>query len=145
MSTQVAQELQKILSDTFVLYFKTHAYHWNVEGPQFKSLHELFEEQYTEMWEAIDDIAERLRALGEYAPISIKSMMENAAMQETGQTPDAMTMVANLAEGNIELSTKLNKAIKAIEDSGDEVTIDLFIGRATIHDKNAWMLRATGK
>ena len=145
MNAQVAEQLQKVLSDTFVLYYKTHAYHWNVEGIHFKALHELFEEQYNEMWEAIDDLAERLRAIKEYAPISLKALMQNASLQETGQTPDAKTMVENLVEGHEALVKTLYEGIKVAEEAGDEVTTDMFVGRATQHEKTAWMLHSLQK
>ena len=84
----VTEGLTKVLADTFVLYLKTHSFHWNVEGPNFHSLHELFEEQYTELWEATDELAERIRALGEYAPNGWADMNKHASLKEAGNLPN---------------------------------------------------------
>src|SRR5690349_18310345 len=89
----VIDALNGVLADSFVLYYKTHSSHWNVEGPQFKSLHDLFMEQYTEIWNALDLLAERLRALDSYAPVSMKDLIKTASLHEFGQNRDALQMV----------------------------------------------------
>jgi len=142
---QLTDGLTKVLADTFVLYFKTHSFHWNVEGPHFKALHDLFGEQYTELWEATDEIAERIRALGDYAPNSWEAMFKNASLQETGQTPDYKAMIEMLANDNSTIAQSMKPVMDAAQDAGDEVTADLMIQRMTVHEKAAWMLRSLGK
>ncbi len=146
MSNKATTEgLTKVLADTFILYFKTHSFHWNVEGPHFKSLHELFELQYNELWTATDEIAERIRTLGDYAPNSWESMAKNAALQETGQTPDAMAMVEMLANDNIAITEGMKSVLETAQKADDEVTADLMIQRISVHEKAAWMLRSIAK
>jgi len=146
-SKAIADALTKVLADTFVLYFKTHAYHWNVEGPHFKSLHELFGEQYTEMWEATDEIAERIRALNSYAPVSFADLVKTASLtEETGQRPDAHEMLIRLADDHAALvADALYPALRAAEEAGDEATVDMMVGRIEVHEKTTWMLRSTAK
>ena len=141
----VSDGLTAVLADTFVLYFKTHSFHWNVEGPQFKSLHDLFMLQYTELWTATDLIAERIRSLGHYAPNSWDGMMKSASLQETGQTPDASAMVEMLANDNVAMVGTIKPVLHAAQAAGDEVTADLMIQRMAVHEKAAWMLRSMGK
>ena len=138
----VVDALQKVLADTFVLYAKTHSFHWNVEGPHFQSLHELFGEQYTEMWNAMDDIAERIRALGAYAPNTYSEMIKNASIGETSQTPDANSMLEILANDNTAVVDTIYTAIKAGQEAEDEGTTDMMIARSQEHEKYAWMLRS---
>ena len=144
-SKDLCEGLTKVLADTFVLYFKTHSFHWNVEGPQFKSLHDLFMEQYTELWNATDEIAERIRSLGEYAPNNWETMFKSASLQETGQTPDAKAMVEMLANDNIAITQTMKPVLESAQEAGDEVTADLMIQRIAIHEKTAWMLRSISK
>lgn len=143
--TQVVAALEKVLSNAYTLYFKTHAYHWNVEGPQFHSLHEMFEEQYTDMWEALDDLAERLRALGAYAPMTTEAMQEKTTIKPAGIQSDGMKMAAELAKDNTTMAKVLMEALSVTEEAGDEVTTDMFIERANAHEKYAWMLRSMTK
>lgn len=143
--SNVVQELQKVLADTFVLYFKTHSFHWNVEGAQFSMLHTLFEAQYTELWTVSDDIAERLRALEAYAPDNFASVLKNTSLNEVEQTPDAFEMVKILLKDNEEIVKTLNNALKAAQEADDEVTAGLLIDRMTSHEKTAWMLRSLQK
>jgi starvation-inducible DNA-binding protein len=140
---QVVELLEHILGDTFMLYMKTHAYHWNVEGPQFHSLHEMFEEQYTDMWKALDDLAERLRALGAYAPLNAAEMQKLSDISPASKTPNAMQMVKDLAQDNEVVSEHIQAAIQKMMEMGDEATADMLIARQQAHDKNAWMLNAT--
>ena len=142
-STQTIEQLRHVLSDTFVLYFKTHSYHWNVTGVHFDTLHKLFGDQYTEMWEAMDDIAERIRALGAYAPFTVADIMKESDLSEISNKISAAEMVINLAKGHEEISAHIAKAIEVASECGDEVTADLLIQRQTVHDKTAWMLNAT--
>lgn len=143
--SEVTQELQKVLADTFVLYFKTHSFHWNIEGPQFHTLHTLFEEQYTELWTISDDIAERLRALNAYAPDNFSSILKMASLTEVGQTPDANEMVKILLADHEAIVKTLATALKAAQAADDEVTAGLLIDRMTSHEKTAWMLRSLQK
>ena len=139
----IAKGLSQVLADTYMLYLKTHAYHWNVTGPLFSSLHQLFETQYTELHTAADTVAERIRALGRFAPGSYASFSRLASIKEDNdEIPAAMSMVANLAMGHEALGRTLRNAFKAAEASGDQATMDLLIGRMEASDKAAWMLRS---
>lgn len=139
----LAKALSSLLADSYTLYLKTQNYHWNVTGPQFKSLHLQFEEQYTELAAAIDEIAERIRALGHTAPGSYAQFAELASIKEAGHNvPDGIQMVKNLAEDNIALAKTAYKVIEAAEKAGDEVSVDLGVGRSTVHEKTAWMLES---
>jgi starvation-inducible DNA-binding protein len=142
---QVIEVLNHMLADTFMVYFKTHAYHWNVEGPRFHSLHEMFEEQYRNMWEAIDEIAERIRALGAYAPMSPAELMKHSDMSGDGQSKADLEMAKELAGDHEEISKHLADAIQTCMECGDEATADMMIARQQFHDKTAWMLRAQSK
>lgn len=142
-SKTLADSLKVVLADTFVLYFKTHSFHWNVTGPHFRSLHELFEEQYTEIWQATDDIAERIRTLGEYAPNNYDEMAKVATLTPSGQTPDEQSMVQILAEDNRAIVKTLYNAMKTAENDNDEATVDLMVERIRVHEKAAWMLESS--
>lgn len=144
-SKTVIDGLRGVMADTFVLYYKTHGFHWNVEGPQFKALHDLFMVQYTELWTALDEIAERIRTLGGYAPDSLAALTKFSSLQETGQTPDAAAMTAMLANDNEAIARSMRPVLQAAQEDGDEVTADLLIGRMAVHEKAAWMLRSLGK
>ena len=135
--------LKSVMGDTYALYVKTHGYHWNVTGPRFKSLHEMFMEQYTELWTALDEIAERIRTLGEFAPGSTEQILENATIKPDNSQPDADSMVENLAKGHDMLSTTLKKALDVADEIGDDVTVELFTQRMTVSQKTAWMLRSS--
>jgi starvation-inducible DNA-binding protein len=139
----IAKGLSQVLADTYMLYLKTHAYHWNVTGPLFSSLHQLFETQYNELHDAADTVAERIRALGRFAPGSYASFSRLASIKEDNdEIPAAMTMVVNLAMGHEALGRTLRAAFKAAETGGDQATMDLLIGRMEASDKAAWMLRS---
>jgi starvation-inducible DNA-binding protein len=142
---QVVEELRHILANTFALYFKTHAYHWNVEGANFDSLHTLFGTQYTEMWAATDIIAERIRSLGDYAPLNLEDLMKHTDIKPAKKMIPAIEMVKDLAKDHETLSQHLATAIGIAGEVGDDVTADLLIARLNIHDKTAWMLNATAK
>lgn len=144
-NAEVTKGLTRVLADTFVLYFKTHSFHWNVEGPQFRSLHELFEEQYTELWEATDELAERIRALDEYAPNSWKEMVQHASLKESGQLPDAKGMLQQLEEDNAAIVDSIYPVLRSAEEAGDEATVDMLIARTQVHEMAAWMLKSLQK
>lgn len=135
--------LKKVLGETYALYMQTHGYHWNVTGPRFSSLHTLFETQYNELWMALDQIAERIRSLGEYAPGSSQEMMAEASIEPDNGVPDADTMVANLAKGHEAVSRAAKRGVEAAEKGGDVVTADLLTVRADVAEKTAWMLRSS--
>lgn len=141
----VVETLNGVLADTFVLYYKTHASHWNVEGDNFKELHDLFMEQYTELWNALDEIAERVRALDSFAPISIKALAAQAELKEYGQNRDATQMVKDLADDHEDIAVSISKAIDLAEDAHDQASADLLVKRLGVHEKTAWMLRSITK
>ena len=140
----VAEALNGVLADTYVLYQKTHAYHWNVTGPQFPVLHAMFETQYREMWAALDELAERVRALGAFAPASGKSFSDLASIASAdAEPPAAGQMVKNLLNGHEMLIRRARSALDIAAESGDVASEDLLTQRIQTHEKTAWMLRAT--
>lgn len=139
---KIADELSRVLADSYMLYLKTHNYHWNVTGELFHSLHEQFEEQYTELADAIDEIAERIRALGYRAPGTFKEFHELTSIQEDQEEPEAMEMVRRLALGNEKLLRTAREALEPAKEAEDEATIDLLTQRLHVHSKMAWMLRS---
>ncbi|MGE4371969.1 MAG: Dps family protein [Xanthobacter sp.] len=144
MSTQTqntVESLKKILGGTFRLYVQTHGYHWNVEGPDFRQLHAAFEEQYTNLWEALDEVAERIRALGAYAPGSVTELMALAG-PEAGPVQSANDMVKALLSAHEGVATDLRAAIKVAQEAGDEVTVGMLTDRLEWHEKEMWMMRA---
>ncbi len=139
----VAEALNGVLADTYALYQKTHVYHWNVTGPQFASLHTMFETQYREMWAALDEIAERVRALGEFAPAGAKAFYDLATIDSTESAPPpADQMVKNLLAGHEALIRRARTALDVADDVDDAASEDLLTQRIQIHEKTAWMLRA---
>ena len=139
---EIAQGLSRLLADSYTLYLKTHNYHWNVEGPLFNTLHQMFEEQYTELAEAIDEIAERIRALGEPAPGSYRAYSELTAIEEEDGEPSAEQMILRLLKGQETVARTARSVIGAAEAANDEPTADLLTQRMQVHEKNAWMLRS---
>ena len=135
--------LRKVLGETYALYFKTHGYHWNVTGPRFKALHELFMQQYTELWQALDELAERIRALGEFAPASSDELASYATIKPDNGVPDAEDMITNLVRGHELLAQVAKDGVKVAEEGDDAVTADLLTQRAAAAEKSAWMLRAS--
>jgi starvation-inducible DNA-binding protein len=138
----IAQGLSKLLADTYVVYLKTHNFHWNVEGPMFQTLHQMFMEQYTETWNAIDLIAERIRSLGEYAPGTYKEYSKLTRIKETDGVPKAEQMVQLLIEGQEAIVRTARELLPIADEAGDEPTLDLLTQRMQVHEKNAWMLRS---
>lgn len=139
----VADTLNGVLADTYVLYQKTHAYHWNVTGPQFPSLHAMFEEQYREMWAALDVIAERVRALGQFAPASARVFTALAKIESADEAPPkAEAMVKNLLADHEKLVRRAREALETASEANDAASEDLLTVRIQTHEKTAWMLRA---
>jgi starvation-inducible DNA-binding protein len=138
----IVQELSKLLADTYVLYLKTHSFHWNVEGPMFQTLHQMFMEQYTETWNAVDLIAERIRSLGEYAPGTYREYARLTRIKETEGVPRAEEMVQLLIEGQEAVVRTAREALSVADAANDQPTLDLLTQRMQIHEKNAWMLRS---
>jgi starvation-inducible DNA-binding protein len=138
----IAQGLSRLLADTYVLYLKTHSFHWNVEGPMFQTLHQMFMDQYTEAWNAIDPIAERIRALGHYAPGSYKQYVALATVKESEGVPKAQKMVAELIAGQEAVARTARSVLPLADAANDQPTLDLLTQRLNIHEKNAWMLRS---
>lgn len=140
---KVAQGLGRVLADEYTLYLKTHNFHWNVTGPHFASLHNLFEEHYTEAAIAVDDLAERIRALGSFAPGSYKTFANLSKIDEAPDSPPkAMEMVKTLAHDHEAVAATCREVLATAEEAEDEVTTDMLIERMTVHDKTAWMLRS---
>ena len=139
----VAEQLEKLLADSYALYLKTQNYHWNVEGPNFRPLHLLFEEQYTDLATAIDDIAERIRALGKKAPGTWKAYQALTTIKDGDEMADAHTMVKELADDQQVIDTTLKQALKAAQEAEDEVTIGLIVDRMSVHEKARWMLNSS--
>lgn len=135
-----AEGLTIFLADTYLLMGKTQACHWNVTGPNFQGLHTLFETQYTELFKAVDVLAERIRALDSPAPMSIESMLAQATIEEAARIPDAPGMVSMLGEDHEALSAAAATLAEEAED--DLATHDLLVARIAAHDKAAWMLRS---
>lgn len=139
----IAGTLVRIVADTYALSFQTQSFHWNVRGQHFASLHKLFERQYEELAEAVDELAERVRALGGNAPTSLREILNFTSLPTDDGVPLAQGMVDLLLRAHEHLSSTSRRAAKLAEESGDPVTHDMLIGRAGAHDKAAWMLRST--
>ncbi len=138
----VAQGLKQLLADSYTLYLQTHNFHWNVTGSQFRELHLMFEEQYTELATAVDEIAERIRTLGIYAPGTYKKFAELASIEEVEEIPDARQMVKCLCGNNERVVLTCRKALKLAQEAEDESSAALVSDRMRAHEKTAWMLRA---
>lgn len=138
----VCKGLNRLLADSYLLYLKTQNYHWNVTGKMFQSLHTLFEKQYLEQALAIDVIAERIRALGEYAPGSFAAFSKVSSIKEESTIPAAEQMIHSLVQGNEAVVTTAREIVALADGCEDDVTTDLMIERMQVHEKNAWMLRS---
>lgn len=141
--TQIAEGLKKLLADTYTLYLQTHNFHWNVTGPQFRELHLMFEEHYTELAVAVDDIAERIRTLGVAAPGTYKAFAQLSSIEEVDGVPPSEKMVELLTKGHEHVVKTAREVLKTAQDAADESTASLVGDRMRIHEKTAWMLRAT--
>lgn len=141
--SEIAAALNKVLADSYALYLKTHGYHWNVRGPNFQSLHVLLEGQYQEEWAALDDIAERIRALGELAPMGYGAFGNLSSIKDGDPENEWEAMVQELKADNETLIRTLRDAFPIADEAGDEATADLLTQRLQAHEKHAWMLRST--
>ncbi len=138
----IAEGLSRLLADSYTLYLKTHNYHWNVEGPQFNTLHQMFETHYTELATAVDEIAERIRALGVKAPGSYSRYAGLTSIEEGSGDESAEEMIRQLVIGQETVARTARSVIELAGDANDEPTADLLTQRMQIHEKNAWMLRS---
>jgi starvation-inducible DNA-binding protein len=138
----VVAGLEKPLADSYTLYLKTHRYHRNVTGPMFTTLHTLFETQYTELALAVDEIAERIRALGSPAPGSYSQFMKVAKVKEDATVPAAVDMIRNLVADYATVVATAREMVRAGEAAGDDASVDLGVRRIDVHEKGAWMLRS---
>ncbi|ESQ87533.1 ferritin [Asticcacaulis sp. AC460] len=139
----VGKELSKVLADSYNLYLKTHGYHWNVRGLTFRSLHLLFMDQYTEQWTALDEIAERILALGQTAPMTGTAFAGLTSVPEGDPKKGAEDMVRDLADGHKQVIATLKSLVAAAEKAGDGPSQDLANTRLAAHEKHLWMLNAT--
>lgn len=138
-----ADALTAVFADTYALYFRTHAFHWNVTGPNFHALHAMFEVQYREMWAALDTLAERIRALGAFAPANGEALAGLASIGEVDEArPGPERMIRILLEGHEALIRNTRRALSTVSDANDAASEDLLTQRIDIHEKTAWMLRA---
>jgi starvation-inducible DNA-binding protein len=138
----IVDGLSRLLADSTILYLKTHNFHWNVEGPMFNTLHIMFMEQYTELWNSLDLIAERIRALGSYAPGSYKKYASISSIKEAEDSLPAKEMIKQLLEGHEAVAKTARSIFKTAEEGNDEATLDLLTQRLQVHEKTAWMLRS---
>jgi starvation-inducible DNA-binding protein len=138
----IADALSRVLADSYMLYLKTHNFHWNVTGPMFQTLHIMFMEQYTELWNALDNIAERIRALGHFAPGTYARFVELSSIKEEAGVPNAQEMIRQLVDGQETLIRTVREAFKIADDASDQPSAGMLSDRMEIHEKNAWMLRS---
>lgn len=138
----IAEGLSRVLADTYTLYLKTHNFHWNVKGPMFNTLHLMFEQQYMELATAVDEIAERIRALGEPAPGTYKEFARLSSIKEEEGVPPAEEMIKQLVKGQESVVKTARAIFDTVDKAGDEPTADLLTQRMQVHEKTAWMLRS---
>ncbi|MFZ1727383.1 MAG: DNA starvation/stationary phase protection protein [Albidovulum sp.] len=141
----LARALAEALADTYRLVFKSHAYHWNVEGPLFLPIHKLTEEHYENLFAAADELAERIRALGQLTPFTLSDIVEASHVKDAKSLPSALAMVEDLARDHEKVAERMHSLIELAEKHKDPVTADMITGRSAFHEKAAWMLRATAK
>ena len=139
---KIADGLGHLLADTYTLYLMTHNFHWNVQGPMFNTLHTLFMTQYTELWTALDEIAERIRALDFPAPGTYASFSKLTSIKEVDGVPSAEDMIAYLTNGHEAVARTARSLFAVVEKASDESSADLLTQRMTVHEKTAWMLRS---
>lgn len=139
---KIAEGLSRLLADSYTLYLKTHNFHWNVTGPMFQTLHVMFMGQYTEIWNALDLIAERIRSLGYPAPGSYKQFVALSSIAEEEGVPKAKDMIRQLVAGQEAVTRTAREVFKVVEKANDQPTADLLTQRMEVHEKNAWMLRS---
>ncbi|HZW14004.1 MAG TPA: Dps family protein [Noviherbaspirillum sp.] len=138
----IVDGLSRLLADTYTLYLKTHNFHWNVTGPMFQTLHLMFETQYNELALAVDLIAERIRALGSYAPGTYAEFARLSTVKEPNGVPSAQDMIRQLVQDQETVVRTARSMFKAVDQAGDEPTADLLTQRMQVHEKTAWMLRS---
>ena len=138
----IAEGLSCLLADTYVLYLKTHNYHWNVTGPMFQTLHLMFQAQYNELWLAVDLVAERIRTLGHPAPGTYKAFAKLASIKEEEGVPAATQMIRNLVKGHEQVAKTARAILPVVDKANDQPTADLLTQRLQVHEKTAWMLRS---
>ncbi|KAF0810814.1 DNA-binding stress protein [Alcanivorax sp. S71-1-4] len=139
---EVAAALARLLAETYTLYLKTHNFHWNVTGPNFHALHLMFEQQYTELATAVDTLAERIRALGQRAPGSYAEYAKLSAVKDASGTPDAETMLAELAADHKLVAEQADRVLRVAQEHSDEGTASIAGDRIELHEKTVWMLTA---
>src|SRR5476649_646349 len=139
---KIVHGLSVLLADSYTLYLMTHNFHWNVTGPQFNSLHLMFMGQYTEQWNALDVIAERIRALGYPAPGTYKEFVKLASIKEIDGVPPALEMVSHLVAAQEATARTARRLFPLLEKANDQPTADLITQRLDLHEKTAWMLRS---
>ena len=139
---EIAEGLSRLLADTYTLYLKTHNYHWNVTGPMFQTLHLMFEQQYNELALAVDQIAERIRALGFPAPATYSEFARLSSVKEEEGVPNAQEMIRKLVEGQETVVRTARTVFPTVEGANDQPTADLLTERMQVHEKTAWMLRS---
>ncbi len=139
---KIAGGLSRLLADTYTLYLKTHNFHWNVTGPMFNTLHLMFMTQYTELWNALDIIAERIRALDFPAPGTYREFAKLTSIKESEGVPNAEEMIRQLVEGQEIVARTARGLFPVVDKANDEPSADLLTQRMQIHEKNAWMLRS---
>lgn len=137
------QALEEVLASTYTLLLKTQNYHWNVEGPNFKALHELFEVQYNDLFAAADELAERIRALGSKVDGTPEAFSKLSKIKKGDKNLNAAAMIDDLVSSNETLVKSLEAGVKTAQDEEDEGTADMFIGRLKAHEKAIWMLRSS--
>lgn len=142
MSESVTTALRQVVADSYALIGQTHICHWNVRGPSFFSLHTAFEQQYTELFMAVDELAERIRAKGTLAPGGLSNLAEMAGIEEIAEDATAEQMVQHLVKVNEKLLTDLKTARDCAADANDSETEDLMIARLQVHEKTIWMLKS---
>ncbi len=138
----ISEGLGKVLADSYTLYLKTHNFHWNVTGPMFQTLHVMFEGHYTELALAVDELAERIRALGHFAPGSYASFSTLTSIEEAEGVPVAEEMIRELVKGHEAVVRTIRSVFPVVEEASDEPTADLLTQRMQVHEKTAWMLRS---
>lgn len=139
---KIAEGLSAFLADSYTLYLMTHNFHWNVTGPMFNSLHAMFMGQYTEQWTALDEIAERIRALGHPAPGTYKEFVKLASIKEVEGVPKAMDMIRHLVAAQEATARTARSLFPLVDEANDQPTADLLTRRLEVHEKTAWMLRS---
>ena len=139
---KVASELSKVLADSYTLYMMTHNFHWNVTGPMFNTLHTMFMDQYTELWQALDLIAERIRALGHFAPGTYAEFAKLSSIAEPTSIPSSDEMVTMLLGANEAVARTVRAAFECADAVNDQPTADILTQRLDVHEKTAWMLRS---